>query len=167
MKFHCITTLPALLLPGNKFLLYAAVIKVPYSLLQTSHLLSELVSSQGRVLVDRSVQYKYLNPHLIAVVTESTDPSKRMSSKPIRYRFGIFFFTGKILWYKLYSVIRLGVHGRIIRPIYAQHLWRCILWTVWQEVWSTIPHTSRQLALCTWCTRKTGLWWDPERELPV
>ena len=121
MKFHCITTLPALLLPGNKFLLYAAVIKVPCSLLQTFHLLSELVSSQGRVLVDRSVQYKYLNPHLIAVVTESTDPSKRMSSKPIRIDllvlgifFCCFFFCRKTLCYKLYSVIHLGVHGRII-----------------------------------------------------
>ena len=57
--------------------------------------LSELVSSQGRVLADRSVQYKYLNPHLIAVVTESTDPSKRMSNKPIKiclYNFREFFF---------------------------------------------------------------------------
>ena len=57
--------------------------------------LSELVSSQGRVLADRSVQYKYLNPHLIAVVTESTDPSKRMSNKPIKiclYNFREVFF---------------------------------------------------------------------------
>ncbi|KAF4519600.1 hypothetical protein B566_EDAN003767 [Ephemera danica] len=35
---------------------------------------SERVHSQGRVLADRSVMYKYLNPNLVAVVTHSTDP---------------------------------------------------------------------------------------------
>ncbi|KAJ8866551.1 hypothetical protein PR048_032410 [Dryococelus australis] len=34
----------------------------------------ERVHSQGRVLGDRSVLYKYINPNLVAVVTESTDP---------------------------------------------------------------------------------------------
>lgn len=37
----------------------------------------EPISSQGRVMADRTVQYKYLNPHLLAVTTESTDSSKR------------------------------------------------------------------------------------------
>uniref|UniRef100_A0A336LFU6 ER membrane protein complex subunit 1 n=1 Tax=Culicoides sonorensis TaxID=179676 RepID=A0A336LFU6_CULSO len=34
----------------------------------------EHVHSQGRVLADRSVLYKYLNPNLVAVVTQGTDP---------------------------------------------------------------------------------------------
>lgn len=34
----------------------------------------EHVHSQGRVLADRSVLYKYLNPNLIAVVTQGPDP---------------------------------------------------------------------------------------------
>ncbi|XP_069466496.1 ER membrane protein complex subunit 1 [Ambystoma mexicanum] len=34
---------------------------------------NEHVHSQGRVMGDRSVLYKYLNPNLLAVVTESTD----------------------------------------------------------------------------------------------
>ena len=38
---------------------------------------SEHVSSQGNVMADRSVHYKYLNPNLVAVVTESPDPKKR------------------------------------------------------------------------------------------
>ena len=38
---------------------------------------AEHVSSQGRVMSDRSVQYKYLNPNLVAVVTESVDALKR------------------------------------------------------------------------------------------
>ena len=33
----------------------------------------EHVHSQGRVLADRSVLYKYINPNLIAVVTEGLD----------------------------------------------------------------------------------------------
>ncbi|XP_054745972.1 ER membrane protein complex subunit 1 isoform X1 [Anastrepha obliqua] len=34
----------------------------------------EHVHSQGRVLGDRSVLYKYINPNLVAVVTQATDP---------------------------------------------------------------------------------------------
>ncbi|XP_011198452.2 ER membrane protein complex subunit 1 isoform X1 [Bactrocera dorsalis] len=37
----------------------------------------EHVHSQGRVLVDRSVLYKYINPNLIAVVTQATDPTHK------------------------------------------------------------------------------------------
>ena len=46
---------------------------------------SEHVSSQGRVMTDRSVQYKYLNPHLFAVVTESTDSTKRRTNLLVLY----------------------------------------------------------------------------------
>ncbi len=38
------------------------------------------MSSQGDVLADRSVQYKYLNPNLVGVVTESADPSQPLVS---------------------------------------------------------------------------------------
>lgn len=34
---------------------------------------NEHVHSQGRVLNDRSVLYKYINPNLVAVVTQGTD----------------------------------------------------------------------------------------------
>lgn len=37
--------------------------------------LVERVHSQGRVLPDRSVLYKYINPNLVAVFTESQDPN--------------------------------------------------------------------------------------------
>ena len=33
--------------------------------------------SLGRVRYDRSVQYKYLNPHLVAIATQTTGQSKR------------------------------------------------------------------------------------------
>lgn len=34
---------------------------------------NEHVHSQGRVLNDRSVLYKYINPNLVAIVTQGTD----------------------------------------------------------------------------------------------
>jgi hypothetical protein len=34
---------------------------------------SERVHSQGRVLPDRSVSYKYMNPNLVVVVTEDKE----------------------------------------------------------------------------------------------
>jgi len=37
----------------------------------------EHVSSQARVLSDGSVIYKYLNPNLVVMVTQSNDPNKR------------------------------------------------------------------------------------------
>jgi len=37
------------------------------------------VSTVGRSRADRSVQYLYLNPNLVAIVTESTDPLRRES----------------------------------------------------------------------------------------
>ena len=37
------------------------------------HCFAEHVHSQGRVLGDRSVLYKYLNPNLVAIVTEGED----------------------------------------------------------------------------------------------
>ncbi len=43
----------------------------------------EHVSSVGRSRADRSVQYMYLNPNLVAVVTESTDTLRRESSSDV------------------------------------------------------------------------------------
>ena len=37
----------------------------------------ERVHSQGRVLGDRSVLYKYVNPNLVAVVTQGYHPSHK------------------------------------------------------------------------------------------
>lgn len=45
--------------------------------------LSEHVHSQGRVLGDRSVLYKYLNPNLVVVVTEGEEASSPTSSKGV------------------------------------------------------------------------------------
>ncbi|KAG8431720.1 hypothetical protein GDO86_020301 [Hymenochirus boettgeri] len=49
---------------------------------------NEHVHSQGRVMGDRSVLYKYLNPNLLAVMTESTD------THPERCFIGIYLIDG-------------------------------------------------------------------------
>ncbi|XP_065890097.1 ER membrane protein complex subunit 1-like [Dysidea avara] len=43
-----------------------------------SHHQSEHISSQAKVLDDGSVMYKYLNPNLVVMVTQSRDPSKNL-----------------------------------------------------------------------------------------
>ena len=44
-------------------------------------MLAEHVHSLGIVLEDRSVQYKYLNPNLVAVVTEGEDHQQKDSQQ--------------------------------------------------------------------------------------
>lgn len=41
----------------------------------------EKVHSQGRVLADRSVLYKYINPNLIVIVSQSINPEDQKSEK--------------------------------------------------------------------------------------
>lgn len=42
----------------------------------------ERVHSQGRVLSDRSVLYKYINPNLVAIVTQGTSNAQKSNYKP-------------------------------------------------------------------------------------
>lgn len=41
----------------------------------------EKVHSQGRVLADRSVLYKYINPNLIAIVSQGINPEDHKSKR--------------------------------------------------------------------------------------
>uniref|UniRef100_A0A674BIH6 ER membrane protein complex subunit 1 n=1 Tax=Salmo trutta TaxID=8032 RepID=A0A674BIH6_SALTR len=68
---------------------------------------NEHVHSQGRVMGDRSVLYKYLNPNLLAVVTESTD------AHPERAFVGMFLVdgvTGRIIHEAVQRKARGPVH---------------------------------------------------------
>uniref|UniRef100_A0A673WQ47 ER membrane protein complex subunit 1 n=1 Tax=Salmo trutta TaxID=8032 RepID=A0A673WQ47_SALTR len=68
---------------------------------------NEHVHSQGRVMGDRSVLYKYLNPNLLAVVTESTD------AHPERAFVGVFLVdgvTGRIIHEAVQRKSRGPVH---------------------------------------------------------
>lgn len=68
---------------------------------------TEVVGSLGRPKADRSVQYKYLNPHLIAVITQSLDQAKRehenrrISSLSASYHIVVSFHCSLSLYFSL------------------------------------------------------------------
>uniref|UniRef100_A0A7N8X973 ER membrane protein complex subunit 1 n=1 Tax=Mastacembelus armatus TaxID=205130 RepID=A0A7N8X973_9TELE len=68
---------------------------------------NEHVHSQGRVMGDRSVLYKYLNPNLLAVVTESTDLHQERSFVGILLIDGV---TGRIIHEAVQRKARGPVH---------------------------------------------------------
>uniref|UniRef100_A0A8C5E3L4 ER membrane protein complex subunit 1 n=1 Tax=Gouania willdenowi TaxID=441366 RepID=A0A8C5E3L4_GOUWI len=83
---------------------------------------NEHVHSQGRVMGDRSVLYKYLNPNLLAVVTESTDVHQERSFIGILLIDGV---TGRI--------IHEAVQRKAKGPVHVVHSEN---WVVY-EYWST------------------------------
>ncbi|XP_037629125.1 ER membrane protein complex subunit 1 isoform X1 [Sebastes umbrosus] len=83
---------------------------------------NEHVHSQGRVMGDRSVLYKYLNPNLLAVVTESTDLHQERSFVGILLIDGV---TGRII----YEAVQRKSKG----PVHVVHSEN---WVVY-EYWST------------------------------
>uniref|UniRef100_A0A8C7XUB4 ER membrane protein complex subunit 1 n=1 Tax=Oryzias sinensis TaxID=183150 RepID=A0A8C7XUB4_9TELE len=83
---------------------------------------NEHVHSQGRVMGDRSVLYKYLNPNLLAVVTESTDLHQERSFVGIMLIDGV---TGRII----HEAVQRKARG----PVHVVHSEN---WVVY-EYWST------------------------------
>ncbi|KAM7404474.1 hypothetical protein PAMP_011819 [Pampus punctatissimus] len=83
---------------------------------------NEHVHSQGRVMGDRSVLYKYLNPNLLAVVTESTDLHQERSFVGILLIDGV---TGRII----HEAVQRKTRG----PVHVVHSEN---WVVY-EYWST------------------------------
>lgn len=83
---------------------------------------NEHVHSQGRVMGDRSVLYKYLNPNLLAVVTESTDLHQERSFIGILLIDGV---TGRII----HEAVQRKARG----PVHIVHSEN---WVVY-EYWST------------------------------
>uniref|UniRef100_H3D366 ER membrane protein complex subunit 1 n=1 Tax=Tetraodon nigroviridis TaxID=99883 RepID=H3D366_TETNG len=83
---------------------------------------NEHVHSQGRVMGDRSVLYKYLNPNLLAVVTESTDLHQERSFVGMLLIDGV---TGRII----HEAVQRKARG----PVHVVHSEN---WVVY-EYWST------------------------------
>ncbi|CAN8006002.1 unnamed protein product [Ixodes hexagonus] len=67
----------------------------------------EHVHSQGRVMGDRSVLYKYLNPNLVAVVTEGVDSVHKVTSVNVHLVDGI---TGAFVYTATHKRARGPVH---------------------------------------------------------
>uniref|UniRef100_A0A8C5WC71 ER membrane protein complex subunit 1 n=1 Tax=Leptobrachium leishanense TaxID=445787 RepID=A0A8C5WC71_9ANUR len=83
---------------------------------------NEHVHSQGRVMGDRSVLYKYLNPNLLALVTESTD------THPERCFIGIYLIdsiTGRI--------IHSSVQRRARGPVQFVHSENWVVYQTWNS----------------------------------
>ncbi|KAJ3587022.1 hypothetical protein NHX12_013413 [Muraenolepis orangiensis] len=81
---------------------------------------NEHVHSQGRVMGDRSVLYKYLNPNLLAVVTESTDPHPERSFVSILLIDGV---TGRII----HDTVQRKARG----PVHLVHSENWVVYKYW------------------------------------
>ncbi|XP_040278633.1 ER membrane protein complex subunit 1 isoform X2 [Bufo bufo] len=83
---------------------------------------NEHVHSQGRVMGDRSVLYKYLNPNLLALITESID------THPDRCFIGIYLIdgvTGRIM----HSSVQRKAKG----PVHLVHSENWVLYQYWNS----------------------------------
>ncbi|KAK2851205.1 hypothetical protein Q5P01_007481 [Channa striata] len=81
---------------------------------------NEHVHSQGRVMGDRSVLYKYLNPNLLAVVTESTDLHQERSFVGILLIDGV---TGRII----HEAVQRKARG----PVHIVHSENWVVYVYW------------------------------------
>ncbi|XP_039284689.1 ER membrane protein complex subunit 1 isoform X2 [Nilaparvata lugens] len=81
----------------------------------------EKVHSQGRVLGDRSVLYKYINPNLVAVMTQAEDPIH----KNVLSIYLIDVVSGSIV----FSI----VHKRATEPIHLVHSENWIVYTYFSD----------------------------------
>lgn len=81
----------------------------------------ERVHSQGRVLGDRSVLYKYINPNLVAVMTQAEDPIH----KNVLSIYLIDVVSGSIV----FSI----VHKRATEPIHLVHSENWIVYTYFSD----------------------------------
>ncbi|XP_075462137.1 ER membrane protein complex subunit 1 [Ascaphus truei] len=83
---------------------------------------NEHVHSQGRVMGDRSVLYKYLNPNLLVVVTESTD------THPERCFIGIYLIDGVTG-----RIIHSSVQRRARGPVQIVHSENWVVYQYWNS----------------------------------
>ncbi|XP_073731284.1 ER membrane protein complex subunit 1 [Misgurnus anguillicaudatus] len=83
---------------------------------------NEHVHSQGRVMGDRSVLYKYLNPNLLAVVTESTDTHQERSFVGIFLIDGV---TGRI--------VHEAVQRKAKGPVHFVHSENWVVYVYWNS----------------------------------
>ncbi|XP_030078280.1 ER membrane protein complex subunit 1 [Microcaecilia unicolor] len=81
---------------------------------------NEHVHSQGRVMGDRSVLYKYLNPNLLTVLTESTD------THPERTFIGIYLFDGVTG-----RIIHSSVQRKAKGPVHIVHSENWVVYQYW------------------------------------
>ncbi|KAK3926933.1 ER membrane protein complex subunit 1 [Frankliniella fusca] len=93
----------------------------------------ERVHSQGRVLGDRSVLYKYVNPNLVAVVTQGTDSLHK-------------FVLNVYLLDAVSGAIVFSIsHKRAREPIHLVHTENWVVYTYFSEKWRRTEIASIEL----------------------
>ncbi|KAE8738070.1 hypothetical protein FOCC_FOCC016445 [Frankliniella occidentalis] len=93
----------------------------------------ERVHSQGRVLGDRSVLYKYVNPNLVAVVTQGTDTLHK-------------FVLNVYLLDAVSGAIVFSIsHKRAREPIHLVHTENWVVYTYFSEKWRRTEIASIEL----------------------
>ncbi|XP_069596853.1 ER membrane protein complex subunit 1 isoform X2 [Ranitomeya imitator] len=83
---------------------------------------NEHVHSQGRVMGDRSVLYKYLNPNLLSLITESTD------THPDRCFIGIYLIDGVTG-----RIIHSSVQRKAKGPVHLVHSENWMVYQYWNS----------------------------------
>ncbi|XP_063965131.1 ER membrane protein complex subunit 1-like [Lytechinus pictus] len=100
-------------------------VQLPTALQKITHVVGrrniEHVHSQGRVLGDRSVLYKYLNPNLVAVVTEGEE----IGSKPHISIYLIDVITGAIIF--------SADHKKVQGPVHIVHTENWVVYQYWNQ----------------------------------
>ena len=81
----------------------------------------EKVHSQGRVLADRSVLYKYLNPNLVVVTTEGTHPHYR--------RYLNIYLVDVVSG----AVVFSSSHRRVLGPVHVVHAENWVVYSYYNE----------------------------------
>jgi hypothetical protein len=84
---------------------------------------SEMTHSQGRVLGDRSVMYKYVNPNLVAV-TAVTEPNKDNTDNQL-HLFLMDAVTGQVLF--------AAKHSKAAAPVHIVHCENWLVYSFWNE----------------------------------
>ncbi|RWS12912.1 hypothetical protein B4U79_03879 [Dinothrombium tinctorium] len=87
----------------------------------------EHVHSQGRVLGDRSVLYKYLNPNLMVVTIEGTDPTISEFGK--KFSFITLYLIDAVTGSIIYSTI----HKRSKGPVFVVHSENSVVYSYYNE----------------------------------
>lgn len=95
----------------------------------------ERVHSQGRVLADRSVLYKYSNPNLVLVLTDAPDPGLKNSHSTSAY------LVDAVTGHLVYS----HVQKRVRCPCHAVHSENWLVYSVYNERFRRTELTSIEL----------------------
>ncbi|KAJ2726118.1 hypothetical protein GGI07_000757 [Coemansia sp. Benny D115] len=96
---------------------------------------AERTALLGRVLGDRRVLYKYLNPHLLTVATRFT---ATLENQQLQQGLGVYL-VDRVSGRLLHSSVHMGAHESLTRPFLAVQAENRIVYQFWQEGSPSVP----------------------------